>query len=336
MKTCSKCKIEKEFSEFRKDKHKKDGHVSTCKLCMKEFSSRPEVRERRSIKDKEYRSRPETKERNRIRSKEYLARPEIKEKRKDYTVNYMSNPSNKEKSLIRSKEYRSRPEVRERKSTKSKEYQSRPEIKTHRSNKAKDRFANPEDKERRKLSYRENYAKPEVKEKISSRGKEYRKRPEIKEKRRLRDKERRSKPENIEKRKKRHKERREKDPQYIIKRSLRGRIHDALRGKQKIGSAIKDTGCTVTELKTYLEFKFQDGMSWENYGINGWHIDHIIPLSSFDLTNREEFLKAVHYTNLQPLWALDNLIKGDKILDNEKNSDIIVVEPIKGAIDVNS
>jgi hypothetical protein len=69
-------------------------------------------------------------------------------------------------------------------------------------------------------------------------------------------------------------------------------------------------GCSIPELKTYLESKFQEGMSWENWGIYGWHIDHIIPLDAFNLTNREEFLKACHYTNLQPLWAEENLKKG--------------------------
>ena len=69
----------------------------------------------------------------------------------------------------------------------------------------------------------------------------------------------------------------------------------------------------VAELRDYLESKFQPGMTWDNWTTNGWHIDHIKPLASFDLTDREQFLRACHYTNLQPLWAIDNLKKGSKV-----------------------
>ena len=54
-------------------------------------------------------------------------------------------------------------------------------------------------------------------------------------------------------------------------------------------------------------------MNWKGWSVRGWHIDHIIPLVSFDLTDRKQFLKACHYTNLQPLWAEENLRKGAKI-----------------------
>lgn len=93
---------------------------------------------------------------------------------------------------------------------------------------------------------------------------------------------------------------------------LRDRLRKAIRGNYKAGSSVKDLGCSIPEFKLYLESKFQSGMSWDNHGIYGWHIDHIKPLASFNLQNREEFLKACHYTNLQPLWAEENIQKGDK------------------------
>jgi hypothetical protein len=85
-------------------------------------------------------------------------------------------------------------------------------------------------------------------------------------------------------------------------------LNAALRGNFKSGSAVHDLGCSIADLKTYLENKFTENMTWDNYG--DWHIDHILPLDSFNLTDREQFKQAVHYTNLQPLWAQDNLIKG--------------------------
>jgi hypothetical protein len=99
------------------------------------------------------------------------------------------------------------------------------------------------------------------------------------------------------------------DVNYRLTRRLRKRLNDVINGKQKIGSAVKDLGCSITELKVHLESKFTEGMTWDNYG--DWHIDHIRPLSSFDLLNHDQLKEACNYINLQPLWAEDNLAKGD-------------------------
>jgi len=72
-------------------------------------------------------------------------------------------------------------------------------------------------------------------------------------------------------------------------------------------------GCTPLELKKYLESKFQQGMSWDNYGMGGWVIDHIKPCVFFDLTDPSQQKECFHYTNLQPLWEKENNRKSDKI-----------------------
>jgi cell division ATPase FtsA len=111
-------------------------------------------------------------------------------------------------------------------------------------------------------------------------------------------------------------EKRKTSVNFRVKENLRSRLYQAIKNGQKSGSAVKDLGCTIKELKQHLEQNFHqrtktgEKMSWKNYGIDGWHIDHIKPLSSFNLTDRKQFLEACHYTNLQPLWAEDNLRKG--------------------------
>jgi hypothetical protein len=110
------------------------------------------------------------------------------------------------------------------------------------------------------------------------------------------------------------------DINYKIAVNLRKRLNTAIKNKKKVGSAVNDIGCSIEFLKQYLASKFypnketKEMMTWENYG-KPWHIDHIIPLSSFNLVDKEQFLKACHYTNLQPMWAKENLSKGAKILD---------------------
>lgn len=108
--------------------------------------------------------------------------------------------------------------------------------------------------------------------------------------------------------------RRKHDPLFRIKQSLRKRLHDALKGKNKSASTLTLLGCSIEEFKKHLEKQFTKDMSWDNYGYYGWHIDHIKPCDSFDLTIEEEQRKCFHYSNMQPLWAKDNLSKSNKII----------------------
>lgn len=74
-------------------------------------------------------------------------------------------------------------------------------------------------------------------------------------------------------------------------------------------------GCPLKQLKEHLEHNFQDGMTWDNYGREGWHIDHKIPCAAFNLSNPSEQKKCFHYTNLTPKWANENRKKSDKLAD---------------------
>lgn len=103
------------------------------------------------------------------------------------------------------------------------------------------------------------------------------------------------------------------NPSAKIACYCRNRIRSALKNNYKSSKSLYLIGCkNWDELKRHLELKFEKDMSWENMGL--WHIDHIKPCSSFDLTDVEQQKLCFHYTNLQPLWAKDNLSKSDKIL----------------------
>ena len=110
------------------------------------------------------------------------------------------------------------------------------------------------------------------------------------------------------------KKRRKKDPLFKLAGVLRQRTRKLLKIKNfiKTQSLYEYIGCSIEQLKIHLENKFQKGMTWNNHGQYGWHIDHIIPLSS--AKTKKGLYKLCHYTNLQPLWAIDNLIKGDKLV----------------------
>lgn len=102
------------------------------------------------------------------------------------------------------------------------------------------------------------------------------------------------------------------DDGFKIRKNVRTRVRNFLkRNNIKAECSItKAIGINGEELEKYIESKFTEDMSWDNYG--EWHIDHIDALANYDLTNEEELKKAVHYTNLQPMWAGENMSWGSK------------------------
>jgi hypothetical protein len=108
------------------------------------------------------------------------------------------------------------------------------------------------------------------------------------------------------------KQRRKTDISFRIQSNLRTRIWNALKYNRKSNSTTNLLGCSIENFRLHIQSKFQDGMTWENYG--EWHIDHILPCASFDLSDFEQQKVCFHHTNLQPLWAEENIKKSDNII----------------------
>jgi hypothetical protein len=201
--------------------------------------------------------------------------------------------------------YRNRPEVKAR--------NDNPERKEYLKEKGQKYRNNPENVETIK-KYRENYrSKPENKEKMKQYGKEYRENSDN------REKIRKTKREYERKRKK-------EDVGYKIKNNLRNRIRYALINKTtKSSKTIELLGCEVEFFKIWLEFQFDENMSWENYG-SYWHMDHVRPCEIFDMTIEKEQRKCFHWSNIQPLEGVENAIKGTNYDDTIKNNHRYVLE----------
>lgn len=101
------------------------------------------------------------------------------------------------------------------------------------------------------------------------------------------------------------------DLNFRLLNILRTRVRGAIKNGHKSAKTMSLLGCSIEEVKSHLESQFKEGMTWDNHG--EWHIDHIIPCASFDLTDPEQQKKCFHYTNLQPLWATENMSKGAKL-----------------------
>ena len=115
-----------------------------------------------------------------------------------------------------------------------------------------------------------------------------------------------------ENRKRYRRDRQEIDVNYKLRRTLPARIKAAIKHakSEKCASSIKLLGCSIDQVRKHLEAQFENGMTWDNHG--EWHIDHIKPCVAFDLTDPEQQRDCFHYTNLQPLWAQDNLQKAGR------------------------
>lgn len=133
--------------------------------------------------------------------------------------------------------------------------------------------------------------------------KEYNKRPEVIKRRRKLDRDRK-------------RARLKVDPGYKLKCNLRTALAKAITRRigAKRGGHVRLLGCSVDFLVKYIEGLWTEGMSWDNYGntVGTWNIDHIKPLASFDLLCEEQLQECCHYTNLQPMWAVENSRKGDR------------------------
>ena len=188
-------------------------------------------------------------------------------------------------------------------------------------------YANPENRAKKAEAYHRRYSNPENRAKKAEANRRYLQTPEARAKRAERARRWYAKPENRAKhaeasrrymqtpegraKQAEYKRRQiQTNPQFRLAILLRARLHKALKGVAKSARTLELLGCSIEHLTHHLESKFQPGMSWENHG--EWHVDHIRPLASFDLSDPHQQRQACHWTNLQPLWAADNIRKHAK------------------------
>jgi len=179
--------------------------------------------------------------------------------------------------------------------------------------KRQDRLKNPEKYKARAMRYHEKN-KDINNKKRKQRYEKQMTNPEERERLRLAAQQWRK--DNPEKWKETRKKHRHNSVCYRYSNSLRRRLNKFLNNKNFSISSL--VGCSNEEFRLYLEKQFAPGMTWENYGIDGWHIDHIIPLSSAK-GDLDQLKKLCHYTNLQPLWAEDNLKKSNRLIPRKSD-----------------
>jgi hypothetical protein len=286
LKNCNKCNKNKTIEDFNKGK-------TQCKECLKAYreQNREKLKEyrkayyeqnREKVKECQKAYREQNREKLKECNKAY--REQNREKVKEYKKAYYEQ--NREKVKECQKAYREQNREKLKECQKAYREQNREKVKEY---KKAYREQNQEKlKECRKAYYEQN------REKAKEYVKAYRKQNRI----RLRIY---------------YRNKIKTDINFKLAKNLRTRVVNALKGKSKSQNTLELLGCSVDFAKKHLENQFQPGMSWENYGFYGWHVDHIVPCASFDLIDPEQQKKCFHYSNLQPLWAKDNMSKQAKL-----------------------
>lgn len=284
-KSCTNCEKEKQLCEYYKDKTQARGISSRCIECIKESrKNKPKSKPNRDVKVDEKKV-----------CKNCDAEKCISEFYKDAYCKQGVKPCCKVCSDKCKNEYRAK--NKEELKEKNKEYEQRPEVKEKRE---KYREENKDKLDKAAKEYREKN-----KEILAAKDKEYRKA-------------------NRAKINATTAERLKNDEQARLAHNLRARFHDALKRADviKTESTFDLIGCSAPELKQFIESKFLEGMTWDNYGSDRdgtvekfWHIDHIKPVAVFDLTDEDQRKQCFHFNNLQPLWAKDNWKKGKKYVE---------------------
>lgn len=314
LKTCSKCKIDLPIDSFTKDKTKKDGLTSYCRVCKREHGKKRWLENKDALSASHKIYYEQNKESAQAYGKKYYE--ENKEQAHAQCKKWREE--NKDKIHVIQKRYYSKnkdkiKDYRDTNKDKRKEYGTKYYIENKDQMLSKNKEYYEQNKEviaeKTKKYYIEN------KDQILVRNKRYSEdnKEKLAESSKIWVEKNKDKVRNY--RRTYKKEKLKTSVQFKLSESLRNRLRSAVVNGYKGGSAVRDLGCSIELLRDRIELQFKPGMTWDNwgFGLGKWHIDHIMPLSAFDLTNRQHFLLACHYGNLQPLWHEDNMRKLDKI-----------------------
>ena len=295
-KTCTKCGIEKELSDFSKDKSEKFGRKSQCKQCWKNYYLEHKTRIDKNNKTWQKQNNNKIlvwREKNKLK---------LKQKNADYFQ------QDKELLYQQHREWCKNNKDKVNKLSKENYYK-------HREKRLKKNHEDYLKNKDKLLQYSKEYYKINRIQRLEQ-GKEY----QIKNKEHINKRAKKYYQKNKKRINRQRTVTRQNSIEIRLANNLRTRIGRLLKGNHRSLSTLKLIGCSIEFLKNHLESQFTEGMSWENYGrgwngkgMQEWHIDHIIPFEKFNLSDEKEQSLACNYTNLQPMWALENIVKSNKI-----------------------